>query len=349
MNIVKPISPVSSYPLKDIRTVDSMMNMDQKAMIAQDTAATGGTMAFLVGELEKRDPKVREPLTSVTWPRDIVAKTGGGWMDFSSLLNVSYATEGSNEAGIIGGESNAIPIMQADLGKDIFKLFGWAHILKVPFVDQAKLQNIGRSLDDILDKGIRLAYSKVLDQNVYLGLTAYGTYGLLNNPNVVAASVAVGASGFTQWAKKTPDEILNDINQVMNDSWAASEYDLSGMANHILIPPAKYTYLVTTKVSTAGNQSILKYLLENNIGANQGVDLVIAPSRWCIGAGSGGTDRMAAYVNDEDKVNFDLTVPLGRIMTAPSVEQVAYLSAYACQFSEVKFAYLQPPRYADGI
>jgi hypothetical protein len=270
-------------------------------------------------------------------------------MDFSSLLNVSYATEGSNEAGIIGGESNAIPIMQADLGKDIFKLFGWAHILKVPFVDQAKLQNIGRSLDDILDKGIRLAYSKVLDQNVYLGLTAYGTYGLLNNPNVVAASVAVGASGFTQWAKKTPDEILNDINQVMNDSWAASEYDLSGMANHILIPPAKYTYLVTTKVSTAGNQSILKYLLENNIGANQGVDLVIAPSRWCIGAGSGGTDRMAAYVNDEDKVNFDLTVPLGRIMTAPSVEQVAYLSAYACQFSEVKFAYLQPPRYADGI
>ena len=37
-----------------------------------DAAGIATGMAFLEGELEKRDPKVREPLTSVTWPRDIV-------------------------------------------------------------------------------------------------------------------------------------------------------------------------------------------------------------------------------------------------------------------------------------
>ena len=42
-------------------------------------AATAGGMAFLVGELEKLDPKIREPLTAVTWPRDVPVKTGGGW------------------------------------------------------------------------------------------------------------------------------------------------------------------------------------------------------------------------------------------------------------------------------
>ena len=37
-------------------------------------------MAFLEGELEKRDAKLREPLSSVTWPRDIPVRTGGGFV-----------------------------------------------------------------------------------------------------------------------------------------------------------------------------------------------------------------------------------------------------------------------------
>ncbi|WP_242831828.1 DUF2184 domain-containing protein [Desulfitobacterium hafniense] len=340
---------VTLAPMNDVRTLDSMVNGGQRFATMTMDAATASGMTFLMGELEKRDPKLREPLTSVTWMRDIVSKTGGGWVDFTSTHNVSYATAGPNENGIIGGESNAIPVMQADVSKDLYKVFTWAHIMKVPFVDQQKMQGIGRSLDDIYDKGIRLNYNKSIDQNVYKGYAAYGTVGLVNNSNVVAASVPVGAAGQTQWSKKTPDEILNDINQIMTAGWAASEYDLTGMPNHILIPPAQFTYLVSTKVSEAGNMSILEYLLNNNIGKNQGVDLVIAPSRWCIGAGTGGTDRMTAYVNDEDRVHFDLTVPLSRVMTQPSVGDMAYLTAYAAQIGQVKFLYFQPPRYGDGI
>ena len=37
-----------------------------------------GGMAFLVGELEKRDARLREPLASVDWPRDIPVESGGG-------------------------------------------------------------------------------------------------------------------------------------------------------------------------------------------------------------------------------------------------------------------------------
>lgn len=38
--------------------------------------ASGG--AFLTSELEKRDPLIRKPLTSVTYARDIPIQTGGG-------------------------------------------------------------------------------------------------------------------------------------------------------------------------------------------------------------------------------------------------------------------------------
>ena len=54
-------------------------------------------------------------------------------------------------------------------------------------------------------------------------------------------------------------------------------------------------------------------------------------------------------VNDEDKVTFDITVPLSRVLTQPSVEHMAYLSAYAGQVGQVKFLYTQCVEYIDGI
>src|SRR5690606_24685286 len=124
------------------------------------------------------------------------------------------------------------------------------------------------------------------------------------------------------------------VDGLIESTWARSEFDLSGMANHILIPPAKFAYINRTIISSAGNQSILNYLMQNNIATAQGQQLVIVPCRWCIGAGvpvtSGGpdSDRMVAYVNAENRVSMDLPVPLTRAMTQPDVNQLAYLTAY---------------------
>lgn len=312
-------------------------------------AATSSGLAYLKGELEKMDPKVREPLTSVTWQRDIVAKTGGGWVEFTSTFDMDYGTAGPNQKSIVASGDTSIPMMQVNTNKNMYKVFTFMHGMQVPFVDQAKLKQIGRNLEDLLDKGIRLNYNKTLDQNVYTGFTDLGMTGLLNDPNVITAMVENGASGKADWKHKTPDEILQDINQALVEAWTASEYDLAGMPNHILIPPAAYAYITLHKVSEAGNVSIMEYLMENNIAKEQDVKLCIEPCRWCVGSGEGDTDRMMVYVNDEDKVNFDITVPLNRIMTQPSVERAAYITLYAAQIGQVKFTYYQPVRYYDGI
>lgn len=320
-----------------------------------DAASLGTGMAFLVGELEKRDPKLLEPMTSTTWQRDIVAQTGGGWIEYTSNYFVDYATTGANHRGVIGGNTTAIPVLQANITKDNFKVFTWSNIVKVPFIDQAKLSQIGRSLDQIYDKGLRLNYNKTLDENVYTGFADYGTEGLVNNSAIVAEFAANNAANTSRkWKDKTPDEILADINAALTAAWAESGYDLSGMPNHVGIDPQNYAYIVSQKVSTAADKSILNYLLENNIAKNQGVDLTIVPMRQLAGAGVGSTalapvNRMIVYVNDEDKVSFDLPVPLSRIMTQPSVEHLSYLSAYAGQIGQVKFLYTQCARYVDGI
>lgn len=312
-------------------------------------AATASGMAYLVGELEKVDPKIREPLTSVTWQRDIVAKTGGGWVEHTSTFDIDYGTTGANQNGLVASGSTTIPVMQVNTSKNLFKVFTWMQVMQVPFVDQAKLRQIGRSLEDMLNKGIRLNYNKTLDENVYTGFSSQSTTGLINDANVVVTSVPAGVGGQAKWNKKTADEILQDINVALTEAWEAAEYDMKGMPNHILIPPAQYAYLVKQKVSDAGNISVLEYLLQNNIAKNQGVEISIEPCRWCIGAGTGKTDRMMVYVNDEDMVNFDITVPITRAMTQPSVERAAYLTLFAAQLGQVKFNYYQPVRYYDGI
>ena len=288
-----------------------------------DAAGIATGMAFLEGELEKRDPKIREPLTSVTWPRDIVAETGGGWVDFTSTMDVDYATSGGNENALVGGATDVIATVQANVNKDIYRVFTWAMGMKIPFVDLQKMQTIGRSIDSILDKGIRLNNNKAIDQLVYRGFPNVGVTGLVNNPNVVSSVAPNGAAGSALWTEKTVDEIL--------------------------LPPQKYAYLVSTRIGTSGDENILNYILKNNMANNQGKNLQIHPCRWCTGAGTDDTDRMMVYVNDKDFVYFDLPVPLTRAMTQPVALQFAYVTIYASQMGQVKPLYLQPMRYVDGI
>ena len=70
--------------------------------------ASGG--AFLTSELEKRDPLIRKPLTSVTYARDIPIQTGGGWVDYVTAMNVAYGITGGSGSGAVGaGGANGTP------------------------------------------------------------------------------------------------------------------------------------------------------------------------------------------------------------------------------------------------
>ena len=147
-------------------------------------AATSSGMAYLVGELEKIDPKIREPLTSLTWQRDIVAKTGGGWVEHTSTFDVEYATSGANGNSIVAPGATAIPIMQVNTNKNLFKVSTFMHAMHIPFIYQAKLKQIGRNLEDLLDKGIKLNYNKAEFS------AAYGKFSQIPAPERIEIAFA---------------------------------------------------------------------------------------------------------------------------------------------------------------
>lgn len=316
--------------------------------------ASGG--AFLVSELEKRDPTIRKPLTSFTYPRDIVIQTGGGWVDYVSAMSVAYGmTGGSGSGAVAAGGANGLPIVQASVDKGVYKAHVFAAALRIMFQDMQRANYIGRSLDNLLKDGVRLTYDKHQDQNVYVGFEEYGTTGLINNPDATASTVADGTAGNGNWATKSPNEILKDVNTALTTTWAQAEYDRSAIPNHILLPYEEYTYIMNTPFTLVQDgaqvafSSIYEYIKRHNITNAEGGDLFIGATTWCKGAGAGGTDRMVVYCNDERFVKMDELVPLSRIMSAPNVANVCYDTAYMANISEVQVLYPQTITYWDNI
>lgn len=312
--------------------------------------ASGG--AFLVSELEKRDPMIRKPLTSFTYPRDIVIETGGGWVDYVSAMAVSYGiTGGAGDSPVTAGGANGIPTVQASVDKGVYKAHVFAAALRVMFQDMQRSNYIGRSLDNLLQDGVRLAYDKHMDANVYVGIETYGTTGLVNNPDAVETTAASNGatSPSTKWVDKTPEQILKDVNDALTAGWAANEYDESAIPNHILLPYEQYLYIMTTKVTDLATETIYDFLMKNNAAAKAGGDLFIGATRWCKGAGTSGSDRMVVYNNDRRFVKMDELVPLNRIMSQPNVANVCYDTAYMANISEVQIFYPTTIRYVDGV
>lgn len=331
--------PFDNFGSQSIGTVDA-------AAMTLDARYVKDGLTFLEGELEKLDSDIKNPLSSTFWPRDMPVRTGGGFMDNVSSIFVNYGTSGADEESFIGDQTNNIPAMQADFGKEHWKLFIWGHYLDIPYVVREKMMQIARNLEDALNRGLHLFYDKSVDKSVYTGLTRYGSTGLLNRPEVTRYNVAAGAGG-TTWADKTPDEILDDVNEIIRMTWEASEHDLSGVANHLLVPTKQFAMLVSRKVGVTGDKSILTYLQENNIGKALGVDLVIDPMPFCTGIGTGNADRMVAYRNDVDRIRMDITVPLRRLPTETA--SLRYRTPFISQFSEVQVLYPTTIAYADGI
>ena len=311
---------------------------------AMDAAGIASGQAFLTSELEKRDMLVRTPLTSFTYSRDIPVRVGGGWAEFVSAMNVGYGLTGGSGEGMIGsGSADGIPMVQADFGKDLWKTHAIYAGTRVFWIDMQKGNMTGRNIDTLLRDGLRLAYDKHMDENVYVGFAKYGTTGLINNPDVVITNAT------KTWATATPDEILEMVNNAILATWARAAYDLDAIPNHILLPYEQYNYIATTKVTNLAEKTILTFLEENNVATKNGGDLFIGATVWCKAAGTGSTDRMVVYSNKERYVAIDELVPLTRAMTTPNAERFSYDTAYAGNVSETEVFYPETITYTDGI
>ncbi len=319
------------------------------------------TGAFLVGELERLDQTLHMPLADVSFARDIDFRTDVSIGDeVSSFTQSSFGSSGSTGSGQgirtgkawVGKATDQIAGVSLDIGKVPQPLRPWGIELKYSILELESAARVGRSIEDQKYEAMRMKNQMDTDEQVYVGDAATGDTGLLNAASVTnVASVANGALGTPAWTTKTPDEILLDVNAILTSAWAASGYAV--MPNRLLLPPTQFGYISTQKVSAAGNVSILKYVLENNILSTSGQGtLSIFPAKWLVGAGAGGTigtagiDRMVAYTKEQRFVRFPKTM-LAR--TPTQYDSIYHKTTYYCRLGVVEVVYPETIAYRDGI
>lgn len=337
------------------------------------TSTTGGirthdgqfrdsTGAFLVGELERLDQTMHEPLAAVTFGRDIDMREDVTIADeISSFTLSTYGSASGLGAGQgigtgkawIGKVTNQISGVGIDINKITNPLTPWGLELKYTILELESAAKTGRPIDQQKFAGLTLKHQMDIDEQVYFGDTNLAAGGLINHPLVTnVTNVANGAGGSPLWVQKTPDEILTDTNEILTSAWAASGYSV--IPNRLLLPPVDFGYITTQKVSLAGNVSILKYLRDNNLWTTSGNgQLDIFPAKWLVGAGAGGTigvsngkDRMIAYTKDKQYVRYPMTM-LQR--TPIQFDSIYHKTTYFCRLGNVEIVYPEVFAYRDGL
>lgn len=294
-------------------------------------AATGAGMAFLASQLELPEVKLLEPLAAVTHTRDIPIKTGGGYVEELSAWAATYGSGANNNYGIQENKNLDIGIVQAEVLKEIWNAFVWAQTMRVPYVDLQKLIDSKKfgipapySLQSLLDNGIRLIWNKALDKITYQGIGP--NQGLMNNSVITSTQApATGTGNSPLWSTKTTAQILNDIDFGILTPFEASGYDVAGMPDTLLLDYEHYSVLMQP-MTTGGFNSVLEYVLTNNIARRHGIDFKIypLPDPWISTAGVGGTSEGLFYRNDENCLYLKIPQPMQKVFTVPSVQGASY-------------------------
>lgn len=326
-----------------------------------DGRTVDSTGAFFIGELERLDMTLNEPLVEVSYGRDIMMREDVTIADEVSSFTLSqYASAGGagtgngigNGKAWIGKTSDQITGLSVDIAKIPHPLRLWGMELKYTIPELESAAKVGRPIDQQKYEGLQLKHQMDIDEQVYIGDTTTGDTGLVNNSLVTPTNLPAGAQGPTTWASKSPDEILSDFNFMITTVWTSSAYKI--FPDKILLPAIQFGLLSTAKVSLAGNMSILKYVMENNVRVTSGKGpLEIVPVKWCIGAGAGGTignpattNRAVVYTNEKKYVRYPMTL-LQR--TPIQYESIYHKTTYYCRLGVVEVVYPETMGFFDGL
>ena len=352
----------------DARTIDSagfpglglMSGRTRDAKWARTLDATASGGAFLQSALTLLDPIVGQPLQSSTYPRDIPMQTGGGWNEFEAKDFVDYAVAGGTPGAIFAGGATNQVVLQYNLSRDNYPTHIFDAMLRIKQIDLMRMQNVGQSLEKMLNDGMKRLYTSHMNINCYLGYPAYGSVGICNNPNITIYSLANAGTWASKISASNGNQILQDINRLLQNIHSASGYDENAVPNHVLLPYAQWMALtaplsiVSNSTTIGGATSLLDYILKNNYSTQRGTPLSINPVTFCSGAGAGSTtqspiDRMVAYCMKEEYLAMRELMPLTRQMTQPNAEKRSYDTVFASNVGQAKFTAWVTMGYMDGV
>lgn len=304
--------------------------------ILSDAAAAATGQTFLMAELAKLDPVVRLPLENYTYLRDIPIDRGGGWIMNHIAHNVDFRGPQDDSAG---SQTNDSRVIEYNVNQDTWPVFPYQVRVRIPIVESLRMAQVGRSPQDLLDKGVRVDYSKTLDKRTYQGFA--GIMGMVNNPSVTVTPLPATGTGSTMtWSTKTADNILADFNFMAITNWNASGNAPGAMPDRFLIPPQQYQIL-TQPMSVVGGPSgyasIQDYIKKNYFGSAFGIEPELYPlPAWLEEEGPDSSQIILSYKYDKDCFSLGLPQEITRFGSPPSIVSGCFEFLYLANIGVVK-------------
>lgn len=217
-------------------------------------------------------------------------------------------------------ENNNIPMVSQTAGSSTVPLCASNVGAKIDNEDARQYQmGFNGNLAQDLGECMRFACDNLVERTVFFGDDSVGFKGFMNFPGVPTSNAVTGATGDTDWSKKTAAEMVKDINDGLAAVWTNSRGVF--LPNTVFLPLEQFNLLATTPytlgASAAVFQSALDYVKKYNIYTNQrGKELEIIPIRYLKNANA-SDDKGRMILQDRSKRNQALPFPMGYTLQAP--------------------------------
>lgn len=160
-----------------------------------------------------------------------------------------------------------------------------------------------RATNQPLDRERAMACKRAVDEKqdnvIWNGDSTYNIQGFIDYPGISSYTVPNGASASPLWVNKTPDEIIEDLNGIVDT--VISTTNGVEAPDTLILPIEQFRLIASTQKSSASDKTILQWFLENN-GVIKMVDWV----KELDGAGAGSTDRFMVYKRDVNYLRVEI-------------------------------------------
>lgn len=258
-------------------------------------------MGFVTAQREHIEAGVnRAPLRGILYPSLVPVDTSAN----PFTQTVTYlSSEDYGQAEWINGNADDIPLVGSKRSRKSTPVYtaaigygyGWEEI------NVAMMLGQNLEADDAFTA--RRAADEMIDRvAIWQGDAAKGMHPLIDHPSVTPGSAVNG-----DWDNATEDEMLEDINDALNQTFIdTNEFSI---ADTILLPAGKINKLGMTRLSGT-TMTALQFLRQNNVYTlTTGAALTIRAIPGLSTAGVGGTARLIAYRRDPEVLKMHLPMP----------------------------------------
>lgn len=143
-----------------------------------------------------------------------------------------------------------------------------------------------------------------------------GMTGIINNANITAYTIPVGAGGSALWTNKTPDEVLGDLAGIVA-SMVGTTFKVH-IPDTILLPITQLESISMRSMGDGRSDTIMSYYKKTTTHIR-----TIDSWQYLTGTGTGATDQMLCYQNNKRFVRHIISQEFTQM--PPQFEHLEYL------------------------